>query len=684
MPLNPTQNDIPTSSEPRSSGRLAWRESALFVLLALALFVLLSGVLPRVRIAREIRALLGVGWILASATALGLWFAERGRGSLCGRELLRACGLGVGIFAYGMFLLAALGLWTDAWVWGMFLSLQLLAAPNGLPLYRSLLARSQGGQEEPWSVLQVAGAVFGGIAAAILLLYALLPPMSFDALEYHLGVPWAYWQGGGMRFLPHLFYSNFPMNVEMAFTLGWRIAGEGGVKVLHWAFGVLTAGGVYVWLRGSLGRSGALLGALLFFTSGPVIGLAVSAKIDLLLTFFSFLAFEAFWRWLHGGTRRDGILSGVFCGLAVGSKYSALGVLAIPLALGILLSLLARVRQKAQWRILLYFALAVLVLFSPWAVRNLLYQGNPVFPLGYGLFGGKTMDDEINAFMKVTTDATWPEEVAELVSMDSFLRRLSHLWFILTRREEIPTLFLFLCIPLLALAKERRDMIGALVLLLGWMVWLFLSRPLARYLVPLYPPMAGLLLLTLGRIRRQVTVRVAWALLALLLVGNFLRLSVLPAQLPGAPRYLSRQVSRERFLFGPLPHFEAIEFLNQRLHSDAVRVLFVAEARGYGCKVPYDLNTVYDRAILLQVIGEEQRAELWPRLLRNAGYTHLLYNPIELRRYRRTFESSGWKEGERLERVMQSLERTRGLRLLFLTHPTPAGQLRVYEIVEQS
>ena len=73
----------------------------------------------------------------------------------------------------------------------------------------------------------------------------------------------------------------------------------------------------------------------------------------------------------------------------------------------------------------------------------------------------------------------------------------------------------------------------------------------------------------------------------------------------------------------------------------------MAEARGFGCEVPYELNTVFDRCLLLQIIGGEPDAARWPALLREAGYTHILYNSIELNRYRAAFEISGWSEGPR-------------------------------------
>jgi hypothetical protein len=372
----------------------------------------------------------------------------------------------------------------------------------------------------------------------------------------------------------------------------------------------------------------------------------------------------------------------VFCGLAAGSKYSVVGVVAFPIGVGFLLALLARIRGKDQWPAFLYFCLALGLLFAPWAVRNTLYQGNPVFPLAYATLGGETMDDEFHRFMQVTTDATWPEELEQLRRLPPGPQQIEEGWTILTRKEVLPTLFIALLIPLLLGGLDRRMSAAYGVVLLGWLAWVTLSRPLPRYLVPLYPAMVGLFLLAFARIRWRAVVRIGTGLLAVLLVNHFLTFGEFIARLPSAPGYLSSHyLAPEGFLFRSLPHLEAINFLNRSVSRKQTRVLFVAEARGYGCKVPYDLNTVYDRAILLQVVGQDTRPERWPELLRQAGYTHLLFNPIELARYRRTFEASGWKEGQRIEAVMNLLEQGGGLRPLFATAPTSDGRIQVYAIL---
>jgi len=673
------------SSEPFPT---SWRERAFcreaIQLAVVPLIFTLPAAVPALRFiyGREVRALLATAWILWTATGLGLWAFRPSRGRTSANQLVSACGLGLGLLSFVMFLLAVLQLWRDVPVFLVFTLLALLSYPNWTPLWRGLKASFGAERQERWTALQVAGVLAGAMLSVILLLHAFLPPMSFDALEYHLGVPWAHWQNGGMRFMPHLFYSNFPMDVEMLLTLAWRLGGEAAIKTLHWSFGILTSVALYRWLRNRMGRSAALLAALLFYSDVQILGLSVSAKIDLGVTFFSFLAFMSFWRWMKEKTPGQAVLTGVFTGLAVGGKYSCVGIVAIPVFAGMAASLTLKPRVKRPWLHLLAAATVVLLLFAPWAIRNTLFQGNPVFPLAYETFGGRTLDSEFHQFMVVTTDATWPEEAAQLAQLDSITGKGLQVWKILTQEQLLPTILLLLLLPVLLGRSDRREKILYFTLLLGWLIWITLSRPLPRYLVPLYPAIAALMMMALRRISRKDFRRAAYGAIVLVLLANGSSLAALMAQLPKAPRYLARQVSREELLFSGLPHFEAIEYLNRVLQSHEAKVLFVAEARGYGCKIPYALNSVYDRSILLQVIGDEPAVEKWPSRLRKAGYTHLLYNPLELQRYITTFESSGWKEGRIIREVMERLEQSGGIDRLYATRHTQAGQIKVYQILE--
>ena len=640
--------------------------------------------LPFLGWGREVRAIAGATVILLSAANTGLWFIKGKRKQLSGRELFQATGLGLGVYALGMFYLAAMQAWSDLMVGGFFLVIVLAGLPNIPVLVRSMRHSDRESQYKSWSILEAVLLVLTVIFAGFLLIYAFLPTMNFDGLEYHLGVPWAYWQKGGMQFLPHLFYSNFPMNMEMLLTLAWRIGGESGVQVFHYSLGMLTTYALFLGLCRRIGRTGALLGALVFLTDFQIMTLTISTKIDLGLIFFSYLAFESLMDWWKTGKKREAILCSVFTGIAIGCKYSAIGIVGIPIGIGFIICLVSMRKKQPDLKILFHYGLLIAILFSPWAAKNWIYQGNPVFPLGYSVFGAKTMDDEIQHFMTLSTDATWPDEIEGFAELSTSWEKLREIWFILTQGQLLVTLFLIIFPLLLIDSREQRLKRMAWLCLIGYLIWIFLSRPLPRYLLPLYP-MLVLLLVSSWRNRKGKGIEyLVWGLLGLLVVHNYMGLSLVADQLPSAPRYLLRQLSREEILFRSLPHFEAIEFLNRRLEKEPGKALFVAEARGYGCKIPYDLNSVYDHAILLKRVEEEMDSSKWSELLSKAGYTHLLYNAIELARYRKAFDHDGWREGQRIEDTMKELQRTGKLNPVYTAGPTQDElQITVYKIINR-
>ena len=145
------------------------------------------------------------------------------------------------------------------------------------------------------------------------------------------------------------------------------------------------------------------------FLSLPVIvKLSVTVYVDLGLIFFSTASLLYLLKWAENGyPARHLILSGVFCGLALGTKYNALISLLLlaslvpilylrgekelsrktPACVGAL-SPIAAVRPgrfRAICLAVLFVAVALLV-YSPWMIRNVLWTGNPLYPLYQGVF----------------------------------------------------------------------------------------------------------------------------------------------------------------------------------------------------------------------------------------------------------------------------------------------------------
>ena len=139
----------------------------------------------------------------------------------------------------------------------------------------------------------------------------------------------------------------------------------------------------------------------MFFLSIPVIvKLSFTVYVDLGLVFFSTAALISFFKWLEKSFKlKYLIISAIWCGFALGTKYNGL-ILLFLLTLFVPFGYLrvthvvthmnhrrnANIGNTSKTAIsaLGYataFMLIALVIFSPWAIRNYIWTSNPIYPL---------------------------------------------------------------------------------------------------------------------------------------------------------------------------------------------------------------------------------------------------------------------------------------------------------------
>lgn len=68
---------------------------------------------------------------------------------------------------------------------------------------------------------------------------ALAPEVTYDALAYHLGAPAQFLKIGKVVRLDHMFFSDFPLGLQMAYGAAMGLGGGGAAKLMHWALGFL-------------------------------------------------------------------------------------------------------------------------------------------------------------------------------------------------------------------------------------------------------------------------------------------------------------------------------------------------------------------------------------------------------------------------------------------------------------
>ncbi len=215
---------------------------------------------------------------------------------------------------------------------------------------------------------------------------SLVPPISRDALVHHLAVPKLYLEHGGIFELPCMSYSYFPMNLNLLYMIPLYFGNDIAPKFIHFSFALLTGALIYIYLKKRLSTAYGLFGAFLYLSLPIIIKLSITVYVDLGLAFFSFAALIMIFEWVNARFKiKYLIFSGVFCGLAIGTKYNGLiTFLILSLFIPFLYSRFNRNTKNASSKALLYCIAFIMVssaVFSPWGVRNYKWKGNPFYPL---------------------------------------------------------------------------------------------------------------------------------------------------------------------------------------------------------------------------------------------------------------------------------------------------------------
>lgn len=477
-----------------------------------------------------------------------------------------------------------------------------------------------------------------GLAVLLLGLFmTMAPELFFDSLVYHLAVPAAWLRAGGFIPLPHNYFSNFPMNVELLYLGALQLADERLCRLLHFALFFLGAGVVFSLGRRWFSRRTGLWGAALFATL-PVAALnAMESGVDAGAVAPALLAVQAWAAWAFSGEggERQPWLAGVLTGLALGAKYNMVFLLG-PAVLVLAVAAWRSGRAPRQITLALAkFCGAALLLLAPWWIKNLLYTGNPVYPFLYQYFPSPLLDPE-----------KMRQQMGEFREFGrrSWLQVLRLPWdltfYYPTSNSYIGTNFLLLFPALAAAAAAWRKAAPAwrslaFATALGLLAWSSQTQ-ITRYAIPLLPLLAVLGLAALERGEPWVpgAVRlVRWGLAGFALWGtvNLYGLAALNWDAVGVGLGLeSRDAYLDRMLmtaYTPTARF------TRTLPKDA-RILSFGETRTFYFARPVTAATVFDRDPFISFLERGPDASGVWEAMRRGGYTHLFIHPEEAARTR--------------------------------------------------
>jgi hypothetical protein len=417
------------------------------------------------------------------------------------------------------------------------------------------------------------------------------PPFEYDELEYHLGAPAEYIRAGHIVFLPHNFYSNMPQLTEMLYLLGMVTSTDGAAKLLHWAFGVLAAGAVYSVATRLWTRKIGITAAALFYCTPFVQDLSQTARVDLATTFFGVLAFAGLLIWWTDGERRYLWLSALSAGAAISTKWTAAPVVLLP-AVAVLLA------RRRLWMASGYFLVAAVVVL-PWAIKNWLLAGNPVYPLLYSVFRSPFWSaEQAGLFAAKHYPAFGWREGAGFLGL---------IWqYSFSEPCAVP--LLLMVAPLILLVRHA----DSLARRAGWLFvaayagWFVLTFRPWRFLFPAFPLAAMIGACALEQVTGERLVRfVIRGAVLLVMVVSLAVLGMNDTMDVEEPTRTSPRISFLSYALGQSSRdefvarmgrgtFEPVVWMNQNLPATA-KVLYVGEARAYHARHEVVWCTAFDK-----------------------------------------------------------------------------------------
>jgi len=494
-----------------------------------------------------------------------------------------------------------------------------------------------------------------GLIASIVIL-SIVPPVSRDALTHHLAIAKLYLEHGGVYEIPQMSFSYYPMNLNLLYLIPMYFNNDIIPKLIHFSFALITAGMIYRYLCRRINTTYALLGALFFLSIPVIVRLSSTVYVDLGLICFFFASLLYLFHWIESGFKTKFIIiSAVFCGLALGTKYNGLvGFFLITLFIPFIYERYNSM-QKWHWAkaagYCAVFVFVSLIVFSPWMIRNIVWTGNPIYPLYNSVFQVITMSADSK------TEKTGPESVIEKRQRMSHIQIRKEIYgeswgeiaLIPVRvfyqgKDDTPKYFDGKLNPFLLLltifafyrfrSGSRQEKTEKLVLLFFSALFLFFACVQTsiriRYFSPIIPPLVVLSMIGLYNIQTAIlepanrlprTVKKGIVLCVVLLMlglnGNYIAKRF---ALDQPMSYITGKVTRDEYIQAYRPEYASFQYANQNLSDNAkIFGLYLGNRRYYS-----DIDIEFDIKLLQQLAADADSGQYVAKALHDKGFSHLL------------------------------------------------------------
>jgi hypothetical protein len=556
-------------------------------------------------------------------------------------ELTMALGLGWGFLMYLTFALGVVEGLYSAVMLSLLVLIPLVCLreiPGVVGDVKAVFAREKAGGRAPAATL---GTTVLALMLVLLLIIALSPIITHDAMVYHLNVPQIYADEGRILAIPYNLFSNTFLNVGMLYTAALLIGEFILANMVHFVFGLGTLAVLYSAARRNFGRTTAVLAVLMFFFNPTVLNEMPIAYVDMGLVFYFVLSLLCLWRWKTEGNGRWFALACIFAGIFAGIKYTSihgLAAIAVMIALAEFLSSGRSVGRTAGR--LAIFGGVVTLFVLPYLVKNFLLTGNPVYPLMYGIFDGRWLAPvQVERMLAYVSTHGMGRDWRSLLALP---------WNITVHGgpgyahfDAVITPLWLMFVPAVVLVRNKSAMLKwAVIACVAYFLSWAASTHITRYLMPLFPVLSLISARTVVALKEE-TREFSPVLSRILMAGAVAVCCVVwfgfaysyPLRVPPefGPVLWGNQTTDE-FQARRIPNYPVFRYINDTIPTDA-RLAFFWDNRGFLCERPQIGDSVFEAPSMIELVHEAgTAAELHERLSR-MGITHILFNRFFMMRF---------------------------------------------------
>ena len=595
-----------------------------------------------------------LSWVFA-ALLLGLAVLRRIQisRSLEVRSLLMASGLGLGLLSLSVFALGVFHLLYP--ISALALALSALTI-SFLELRKTHLEFPFRLSSELREIFREPAAFLMAIFCALVLIFhflgALLPPTSFDEMDYQLALPKLYILHHGLINTPFNHLSYLPKNMTLLFTLGLLSGGPIVSTLFSWTLGILCVLAIYFFSREEMGEVAAFWGSVFFFLI-PVIGNQMrNAVADLGTGFYELIGVFLLLEWAERKEKSWLFLSAIFWGLALSSKYTALPGFGIACAFVMFYSLK---KERGQAFDPIIFLSVALLLFLPTMAWNFFWTGNPVTPLLSRWIYSR------NFFFlgryKPLVDYASGRGIPDYFPLKNFGDVVKLPWRLCVRHNDynhdLGVAFLAAApLSFLSLKKKLSPWMTRLSFFIVsyWLFWALIPIHMTRYFV------TGLALTSLmfGWWTSEIFQMERWSYLLIVPLGfAFIQQGMRMVYIQNTHKrpwgYLSGRASQDDYIDAILADspYDAEVYANRHIPKNSTILVF-DEFRTFYLDRKFIAATPWDHELWHEVVAQSQNGREIARRLHQLGITHFLANDTYLRGNSGFSWADPWSPQERL------------------------------------